>query len=66
MGNILRKILSDLNIGNNKITDSTLENLAKDPKVDQLSQSIVSLKSQLVDILNMLFGFPCSSPPRHP
>lgn len=53
MGNILRKILSDLNIGNNKITDSTLENLAKDPKVDQLSQSIVSLKSQLVDILNM-------------
>lgn len=53
MGNILRNIISDLSNGPKNIADSTLDNIYKNPKVKELTQSISELQSQLLEIILM-------------
>ncbi|WP_407401625.1 hypothetical protein [Chryseobacterium sp.] len=43
MGNILRNIISDLSNEPKDIADSTLDNIYKNPKVKELTQSISEL-----------------------
>jgi len=53
MEKILNDILKEHQIERNKIVDSTILKLMQNAKVNELSQSITNLKSQILQIFNM-------------
>ena len=53
MEKLLNEILKEYNIEKNKLVDSTILKLMDNAKVNELSQSITDLKSQILQIFNM-------------